>query len=167
MNEHLEELRDFYTNFGLTVYVAQLFEFDALTLLLYLKRLDAPFSPPKHLKDLEQQLRKKTLGLLLNKVSDKIDLDEQSQSILFQSLRDRNYLLHHFVTEHAVEISLPECRARISAQLDNFREVFKAADEICRDLCNGMREILGIGLDDIRRDLKVLQDAAIRKQRVK
>jgi len=113
MDELIEDLRDFYANFGLTVYAAQCLEIGALNLLLCLKKMDAPFSPPEDLKALEQQLRRKTLGSFLRQISDDLDLDENSQSLLLQALRDRNYLLHHFVTEHAAEVMILEGRAKI------------------------------------------------------
>ena len=160
MDELIDDLRDFYANFGLTVYAAQCLEIDALNLLLCLRKTNAPLSATEDLKALERALRRRTLGSLVREISAQVAFDEHSQALLLQALEERNYLLHHFVTDHAGEVMIPEGRARLAGKLDGSRDVFKKAQAICQGLCWEILKALGMGPEVIKQELaKLLDDA--------
>lgn len=160
MDELTDDLQHFYENFGLTVYAAQALEIDALNLLLCLRKMDALLSPPGDLKALERGLRRKTLGSLVRQISAEVAFDEHSQTLLLHALEERNYLLHHFVTDHAAEVMIPEGRGRLADKFDRSREVFKKAQAICQGLCWKILKALGIGPEVIKQELaKLLDDA--------
>lgn len=149
MNTDPEIRKDVFTWFGGAAYAVQCFEVELCTLLLLVRRLKNPSTTPQQLEDLDTKLSKKTLGRLLLELGKHLTVHPDFQAMLNSYLDRRNYLMHRFFFDHALDLlSSTGCQMMVS-ELRDIHASLKEADQIAQAMSANVRKKLGISEDQI------------------
>jgi hypothetical protein len=114
-----EEYKEVYATFGLAVYLAQCFERQlAITLSTV-----CSFNPQAVLQsqydDLLSRNFKKTMGQLLHKIKEGITVPDELTTEIEEALKRRNFLMHTYFWERAVQLSTSAGRKAMIHELQD------------------------------------------------
>lgn len=112
---------ELYAKFGIAAEAAQLFETELGTLLLCVRGLQCGWyvAPDgASAKVLLRDLDRSTLGGLVTKLKQHVDLDDELVARLSSALRARNRLSHGFFERHGLKIKSDEGRDEMLADLE-------------------------------------------------
>lgn len=105
-DDRAEEIRkEMFAWFGSAAYFAQCFERSLVVLLILENRLAGRVTSHEEVDKLRRDLSKQTLGTLIRKFRKHSVLSDGVVQELSTRLEKRNYLMHDFFYDHAVEIT--------------------------------------------------------------
>jgi hypothetical protein len=154
-----KHVKEVFAYFGLAAYTASCLESGLAHALLYIEflaRVQKEFDRTKgkgfdrrrYEDDFDAFLKSQfalTLGNLIRRVNDLTTLDDSLRRRIRAAKARRDFLMHHFWREKAVEFATPEGRSNMIEELRCDVEEFEKLD---RDLIDGMksaREKVGVG----------------------
>jgi hypothetical protein len=136
-------LDEVYRKFGQTSEAAQLLETELGNVLIFVGDLEHDLltgMKPSEASDLIAQINAHTLGRLISRVSTKVQVPDDMESLLSAALEVRNRLSHSFYREHNFRRNSDEGRTKMLDDLESMHElIIKAYKAVLR--------ISGIDLD--------------------
>jgi signal transduction histidine kinase len=146
-----EELAPLFLELGKALYGCQAFE-GTLVLLLSLisnEEADAEDGAFTSAVDLYSQ---KTLGQLLKRLADKVDLPTDLQTHLTLGWERRNAIVHRFVHEHIASLLDQKGRIEVEKMLVKYKQEVKFADIIANRLLDLYLKKYGLTVNDLKRN---------------
>jgi len=132
-----------YRKFGITAEAAQLFETALGTALWAVQGLQNGWHlvpKPKQARAALDRVNESTLGTLLKRIQQYVELEGNLPAIFFSALKTRNRLMHEFYERHNFKIETDKGCDDIIADLEAMHnELFMAwqrADQIAAILCS-------------------------------
>lgn len=148
MNEHTEDLKALYFEFGRTAEMAQVMEFEAGNLALTFVSL--AFDPTKitdeerHLfKAVKDDINSLTFGFLLKQIRKIGSVSEGIENIFKEALERRNYLAHRFFPTHNLQINSEQGRKEMLQELTEMSELFCRAHATLSGMTDTLNQIFG------------------------
>ena len=157
MREEYEELAEqdrvkhVYAVAGLALYTAQCFEREMLHVLLVQNRAAGDVRSPEEFEILEGRLTQKTLGRLVKRVNEVVDVNESGKSLLARALRARNTLAHGFFWTHAKDFMTRAGQRKMIDELLGYVHLFETADHLCVIIVKALMRSLGISNETLDR----------------
>jgi hypothetical protein len=153
-----EQIKETFAYFGRAVYVANVVETGLAHVLMQVEFMTAvreefiqnkgkDFNRKKYEADFDAYMDKqhgKMMGELTKRVNDSTEFDEKLKARIVAAKDRRNYLVHNFWRDVAVEFSTIEGRKKLIEGLANDAEVFEKLDNDIRDATKPVRKRLGI-----------------------
>lgn len=153
-----EQIKETFAYFGRAVYVANVVETGLAHVLMQVEFMTAvreefiqnkgkDFNRKKYEADFDAYMDKqhgKMMGELTKRVNDSTEFDEKLKARIVAAKDRRNYLVHNFWRDVAVEFSTIEGRKKLIEGLANDAEVFEQLDNDIRDATKPVRKRLGI-----------------------
>ena len=159
MSAHRKTRKEVFAWFGGAVYAAQCFEVELCILLLIVRRLQAPSCTEQELEELDSKLSKKTMGALLRELGKHLTIHPDFQAMLDAYVDRRNYLMHHFFSDHSADLLTKRGCLNLIKELQDHYSTLKEADEIAQAMSKHMRKQLGIP----EAELQALVDAELHR----
>ena len=150
------EAREVFARYGLAMYRAQCLE-RQLSIILATKY--GPGLTRISGEELDQNLEglfSKTLGHLVREVSMLAELSEEEEGRLHQALRKRNWLVHRYFWERAVELLSESGRASMIRELNEAADFFDAIDELFTNRTMEWGATVGITEQSVDQELQRL-----------
>ncbi|MBV9827866.1 MAG: hypothetical protein JO001_19725 [Alphaproteobacteria bacterium] len=143
-----------YALYGLAAYFAQCFE-QSLILLIVAGEIIRQRNVPDlaALDELFAKLSKRTLGQLINTVSQVMPIDDVLADAMVEALKKRNYLVHHFFFVNAEKWFNGESRRMMIDELRGLVNLFKSADVVAKSIYSPLCTKLGISEDVINKTI--------------
>lgn len=144
MNED-EHTKEVYARFGLAVYCAQVLECDLVNAIVIMGLIPSR----RHLASSREEWTtvvdaftdghfQTTMGRLIRALREETTVPSDLESLFLHALKRRNWLVHRFFRERAVEFMSASGREQMLTEVDECRACFEAAgrrlDEIVRPL---------------------------------
>lgn len=129
-----ESNKDTFLHMGITFFCAQSFEESLRGLLVGNFHLSNPKASKDSIKDYVDKIEDKTLGRLLNEVSDKIEIDDVDLEKLRNAIKKRNYFSHKFYYENFSLMTTSKGLKKVSEKLASLSKVFTEAQNIIAPL---------------------------------
>ncbi|MFT4579644.1 MAG: hypothetical protein ACI9UO_002490 [Nitrospinales bacterium] len=101
-----EEIKEVYARYGLTSYIAQLFEVELGQFLFHVIQMQKRPLAEEEADSIINDISQKTLGRLLNELKKKSTLELELEQKLQDAVKNRNYLTHHFFIK--IRSNLPQ-----------------------------------------------------------
>lgn len=147
-DEHVKEV---YARFGLAVYFAQVLEHGLVNALVILNLIPSE----RHLARSRGEWGAKvdafmdrhfqtTMGRMMRRLRDVVQVDADLEQLLHDALNKRNWLVHDFFRERAVEFMSATGRERMLSEVDGCRDLFKSADKRLETTVVPLRTKVGI-----------------------
>lgn len=144
-----DRAKHIYAIAGLALYTAQCFEREILQVLLVENRAAGRDWSPEEYDILEGKLSQKTLGRLLQRVTEVVDVNEDGKSLLAHALRARNALAHGFFWTHAKHFMTTAGQRKMMDELLGYIRLFRMADGLCGIIVKVLMRGLGIPVETI------------------
>ena len=146
--EHIDpesaQIREVYAYFGLAMYQAQCLE-RQLAMILATKYGPGPTRiTSREFDALLEGLFRRTLGHLVNEIGAIVDVNEDEKEQLKVALKKRNWLVHHYFWDRAVEFQSESGRASMVSELQEAAEYYQALDEIFTNRTKEWGETVGV-----------------------
>jgi hypothetical protein len=159
--EWSETEHEVFRDFGYAAFAAQMLESTLITILLTAEHEGIATFRKKTGLESDPFLSQKTLGALIAELK-KVGLDEHSIEMLGDALQARNFLMHHFFTQHAEDFATPEGRGRMLAELQELRfRIGRVQFSFSRAREQYVEQVFGIS----RAELRAMYDSFLRDQR--
>ena len=146
MEDYSEDLKNLYMEFGKAAEMAQVMEVEAGNLALAYVTL--AFDPAtitdderQILKDVINDVNRRTLGNLLKQISKIGEISEGIESLIKEALEKRNYLIHKFFRTHNFAINSQEGIDAMRAELRGIYEALSRAHSILSGMTHTLNEI--------------------------
>jgi len=158
MDAEEEEHKDVYAHFGLAAYWIQCLETSLINLLLCNGRVRGTIPTAKEFDQLDESLRNgTTLGGLIKMARHECELPDMTESVITLALQKRNFLIHHFFRERAMEWVTPQGRARMVAELEDAQRILRVADHLATILYQALLKIVGITAESVAKEVERLK----------
>lgn len=140
MNEQEEsdQVRDVYAHFGLAIYLAQCIEQSIFQHLLFLDHFPKAIASyttreawVSSFDEFESRQLSQTMGKLISRLREVGQPTESIEAQLSQALKQRNWLVHGYFSERAVEFTQPSGCQSMIVELEAIQSLFlKSAEQI-------------------------------------
>lgn len=122
------QVREVYAEFGLAVTVAQLLERQLISLVIAAYETPSGKFTPEEYDGLLEKLSKKTLGALIQKLRESLEVPGDFDLWLRESVRLRNWLIHRYFLDRSPEFQSPEGRSEMIQELDSISDRLNELD---------------------------------------
>lgn len=139
-----EDLKLFFSEFGLSVFQAQKLEYDLASLLLLLDRVINIQISREKLLSADAKYSKQTLGQLLTELRSRITIENKIDNQLASALDKRNYLAHRFFNEDSDKLRNPGDLPNLTEKIRAIGEEIKNATSIINALMSKYFTAAGI-----------------------
>ncbi|MEW6203622.1 MAG: hypothetical protein AB1546_16730 [bacterium] len=147
--DEVELRKEVFAWFGASVYAANLFEQELITLLILARRLKEDNLTYNQIECFDINLSKKTLGGLIKELSKYFQLHTEFEDLLKNYLNKRNHLVHNFFRDNSNNlISEYGCKEMLNELKEMYRR-FIEADQISQEMSKKLREKMGWSEDMI------------------
>ncbi|WP_076543312.1 hypothetical protein [Shewanella sp. UCD-KL21] len=143
-----ESLHNLYADFGMTAEKSQVLELEAGNVILSF--LAITVDPEKitdedkiGYKKLVDEIDRKTLGNLLQKIKKIVDFDSNSEKIISDALKKRNYLVHEFFKSHNYAIHSESGRNEMRKELSDISTLLDLAHQHLELICTLLEKVSG------------------------
>jgi hypothetical protein len=161
-----EEHKEVYAQFGAVAARASQFETLLVCMLLAIKKGKGELPTTEQYEELETRLQNsKTLGGLLSDVKTVVTMTPAAEVLLAESLRRRNYLMHHFFRERAFEFVTTEGRQQLVAELKETHAYFLIAVRSAEAILLEIARQSGITMEAIAEEAERMRQEARSKDR--
>jgi len=151
-----EQIKEVYARFGLAIYQAQCLE-RQLAILLSTEYGPGPTRMTRDQYDeLLHSFFQKTLGSLINHLRKSIEIPDDLESILTETLKKRNWLAHHYFWEKAGQFMTAEGRITMIRELQSIADSFNRIDQQLTEISHIWAEHHGITEEIIQKHLEKL-----------
>ena len=143
------QLNAVFACFGSAAQHAQLFEQGLAKFLVVYNKICSDSVSIEELDAVASNLRKRTMGQLLAKLSKHVTINDASVSEQFtNALKKRNYLMHEFFLERNTELESSEGRMRLLAELTTIEGDLERSRVMINAMRIAMCETLGVDDDE-------------------
>ncbi len=147
-SEHIKEV---YARFGLALYCAQVLEHAIVNALVVVDLIPAR----RHLARSKDEWAaavdafmgrhfEHTMGHLMRDLRSVTTIPSDLDDLLKRALKNRNWLAHEFFRERATEFLTATGREQMLAEVDECRDLLKAADDALENVIKPLLEAAGI-----------------------
>ena len=151
-----EEVREVFARYGLAIYRAQCLE-RQLSIILATKYGPGPTRiSGEELDENLEGLFVRTLGRLVQKIKMLAELGEEQEQQLQEALRKRNWLVHGYFWERAVELLSESGRASMIQELEEVPDFFDTLDEVFTNRTMEWGTTVGITEQSVDQELQRL-----------
>lgn len=147
-SEHHKEV---YAYFGITAHAAQMLERQIALTLNSVCTVDGTVTRDQYDISLMQDF-KKTLGQLHSKLKKELNVSDDIKAEIEAALAKRNFLMHNYFWERAVEFTKPEGRDTMIHELEEMRQLFTSVDSKLTALTRAWRIKRGVTDEDVERE---------------
>lgn len=126
------ELEPVFLELGKALYICQAFEGTLVLLLSLISYEEA--SQDEAFTSAVDIYSQKTLGQLLKRLAEKIEIPAEVQAHLTQAWERRNVIVHRFVHDHISAMLEPKGRIELEALLVKYKQEIKLADVVANRL---------------------------------
>lgn len=154
-----EEALIVFENFGITVYLAQLYEGFLSNMLTGLERLGAIQIPEDARRDSIGYVDE-NLGSMLRILLDQSQIDRDTVKLLRKAHFQRNLLVHRFMLENITDTFNRAGRRSINDKLTNLRKNIGAAMHVAMQVSTTVWKDLGIDPDEANKKMKEMRRLA-------
>jgi hypothetical protein len=161
-----EHIKNVYAEFGLALYLAQVLEHGIVNALMVVdllaKNAGHPMQRQKWIEEFDSFMDRHfaiTLGKMINRLKELIEMPDDLESLLSDALSKRNYLAHHYFRERAEEFISYHGREQMVAELEDVQRLFRQADERLESILKPLRERYGISDEQLKRAFEGLRSA--------
>ena len=148
-----------FENFGITVYLAQLYEGFLSNMLTGLERLGAIQIPQNTRRDSIGYVHE-NLGSMLRILLDQSQIDRDTVKLLRKAHFQRNLLVHRFMLEHIPDMLNSAGRRSVNDKLANLRKNIRTAMHIAMQVSTNVWKELGIDPDEAERKIQEMRRLA-------
>lgn len=148
-----------FENFGITVYLAQLYEGFLSNMLTGLERLGAIQIPEDARRDSIGYVDE-NLGSMLRILLDQSQIDRDTVKLLRKAHFQRNLLVHKFMLEHIPDMLNSAGRRSVNDKLANLRKNIGTAMHIAMQVSTSVWNELGIDPDEAERKIAEMRRLA-------
>jgi hypothetical protein len=153
-----EEYKEVYATFGLAVYLAQCFERQLAITLSTVCGSDPHMVLRSQYDDLLSKNFKKTTGQLLHKIKEGITVPDELTTDVEEALKKRNFLMHNYFWERAVQFTTSEGRQKMIHELQDACALFQKVDSYFETITKEWGKKYGVTearyVDELERLLK-------------
>ena len=151
-----EEVREVFARYGLAIYQAQCLE-RQLSLILATRYGPGPTRiSGEELDENLEGLFSRTLGHLVQQIRTLEELSDEEEGQLHEALRKRNWLVHGYFWERAVEFLSESGRASMIRELAEAADFFDALDELFTNRTMEWGATVGITEQSVDQELQRL-----------
>jgi hypothetical protein len=157
MDAKSEQLKEVYARFGLALYCAQVLEHGIVNSLvvvdLILSRRHLARSKAEWEASVDAFMGlhfDHTMGKLMYDLRSVSKIPTDLDDLFKRALRKRNWLTHKFFRERATEFLTATGRDQMLTEVDECRDLFKAADEALEHVVKPLRSAAGITAQSAR-----------------
>lgn len=150
MDREDEEVRDVYAYYGLAMYWASCLEQSIFQHLLFFdhfpKAIDSYEDANKWAREFdefEEREMKQTMGKLVRRLKEAGQPTEEIKNSLDLALKARNWLVHSYFADRAVQFTLSEGRGEMISELQSLRDQFMACANSIDELSQPILEKYG------------------------
>jgi hypothetical protein len=158
-----EQIKEVYARFGLAVYFAQVLEHGLVNALVILdlipNRRHLASSRERWGADVDAFMDRNfeaTMGRLMSKLHECAQVAPDLEKLLMDALQTRNWLVHDYFRERAVEFMSGNGREQMLREIDDCRERLAAADRRLEEVTTPLREQAGITSEVLKREYQRL-----------
>lgn len=156
INLESAQIREVSARFGLAMYQVQCFE-RQLAIILATKYGPGPTKiTRKEFDAIQERLFRRTLGQLVKEIGKLVDVNEDEKEQLKVALKKRNWLVHHYFWDRAVEFQSESGRASMVSELQEAAEYYQALDEIFTNRTKEWGETVGVTQQSMDEHMKRL-----------
>ena len=139
-----KHIRETCAHFGLAIYLAQVLEHGIVNAMLVLRFVDGSgFSGAGVDRFMDQQF-KNTLGMLIRDLREQTPLPSHLEGSLNRALKTRNWLIHDYFRERALEFMSFEGRESMLAELREVQEQLRQVDKMLESVVLPVANRLGL-----------------------
>jgi hypothetical protein len=169
MGTEEEQHRDVYAQFGAVACRVASFETILANILLLHARLTGKAPTADDLERMEEEFQQKryTLGAFIKEVRAAVPVPEQTERLMKEALDRRNYLMHSFFRDKALEFVTEAGRARMMEELRLTEATVLTADKLTTKLALELARHLGITLETIAAEVEQMRRGSENRNAVK
>jgi hypothetical protein len=149
-----------FENFGITVYLAQLYEGFLSNMLTGLERLGAIQIPEDARRDSIGYVDE-NLGSMLQILLDQSQIDRHTVKLLRKAHFQRNLLVHKFMLDNITDTFNRAGRRSVNDKLTNLRKNIGAAMQVAMQVSTAVWKDLGIDPEEANRKIKEMRRLAV------
>ena len=149
--DHTPHVREVYARYGLAVYCAQVLEHGLVNALVILdlipSRRHLARSSEEWGADVDAFMDRHfeaTMGRMMRNLRDVTEVSVDLDRLLSDALNKRNWLVHDYFRERAMEFMSRAGREQMLCEVDECRDLFQAADERLEEIIAPLRNQAGI-----------------------
>jgi hypothetical protein len=140
-----EQCREVYAYFGVAAYFAQCFEKSLCNFLMYHNALTIGNVTQENAGEIARSIQKKTMGQLLKEIKPVVTFgDPAGEALVDEALKKRNFLLHDYFWDRAIEFMSPNGRAKMLTELMELLDLFQRADGLAKTLARAASKAAGV-----------------------
>lgn len=150
MDSEDEEVRDVYAYYGLALYWASCLEQSIFQHLLFFDHFPRAVASYKNADKWEREFdefeakeMKQTMGKLVWRLKEAGQPTKEVETSLDQALKARNWLVHSFFPDRAVQFTLSDGRAEMISELQGLRDQFMVCANAIDELSQPVLERYG------------------------
>jgi hypothetical protein len=153
------QIREVYAQFGVAIYMAQALERTLGIALATVYRSGPRRITRGQYDSLLQSNFEKTLGQLVAKLRKSVAIPRESEDMLSEALRKRNWLVHDYFWERAASFNRPEGRQSMIDELKTLIEYLEEVDARFTAIVEEWGDKHGVTQATVDREMKKLMDA--------
>lgn len=144
-----EELDSMLLELGSALFVAQGLEGTLVFLLSVCAMEDADMADGAFAASMDS-LSEKTLGQLLKRLAERVDLTDIESSQFKQGWESRNWIVHRFLHDTVEQMMTPKGRLQTLKRLTQAKAVVKTTDRLANTILDRYVAKFGITVDDMK-----------------
>jgi len=152
-----DELQPIFLELGRAVFVCQAFEGTLIMLLSTVSHQNADEETGAFIASVTF-LSQKTLGQLLKRLKDEIDIPDELNEYFITGWTARNWIVHDFLHECVDLLLVPKGRMEAVEVLAARKKEVKLADVLANKLLDLQMKRYGLSVDDLKRDADRIWD---------
>jgi hypothetical protein len=163
MDAESEEIKEVYARFGLALYWAQVLEHGIVNALVVVDLIPSRRHLGRSKAEWEAAVDAfmgfhfdHTMGKLMHDLRSVSKIPTDLDDLLKRALRKRNWLAHEFFRERATEFLTSTARDQMLTEVDECRDLFKAADEALENVVKPLRSAAGITDEILEREYQAM-----------
>lgn len=154
--------REMYAWAGLTLYFAQTFEKGLANIISAgLFRAKSGKWTREEFEAEVDNLNKKTLGYLMRRFKDEVEIPEETLELISEAHMQRNFFVHNYFYERAAEVTYSQGHRIVIAELQKLKELFERADAATVALTKPLFDSIGLTDEKMMEYQKEIIDEAM------
>ena len=164
MDTESDDIKEVYARFGLALYCAQVLEHGIVNALVVVDLIPSRRHLGRSKAEWEAAVDAfmgfhfdHTMGKLMHDLRSVSKIPTDLDELLKRALRKRNWLAHEFFRERATEFLTSTARDQMLTEVDECRDLFKAADEALENVVKPLRSAAGITDEILEREYEAMR----------
>jgi hypothetical protein len=150
-------IKEVYAFFGLASYYAQVLE-KSITIMVVAFRCKGLRITRSEFDALYAESNKKTFGQLLIRARKFISISDDTDSLLDEALLKRNWLMHHYFADRAVQFEMESGRRQMISELQSLIRIFAEADHAIDPIYHPVLEEFGVTEERVKQLIENMID---------